>query len=95
MYGALAPHQQLVAFDPAPVGFRKARLLAYIHMPIELAQVILATNIAETSITINGIKHVVDTGLVKARSFTPRIGLETLAIRPISQAQVAGTLINS
>ncbi len=64
----------------------------YVHVEIGVVnqQVILATNIAETSITINGIKYVVDTGVVKSRSFNPRIGLETLAVCPISKAQVDG-----
>lgn len=37
--------------------------------------------------TINGIRYVVDTGVVKARTYNPRIGLETLAIRAVSKAQ--------
>lgn len=36
-------------------------------------KVILSTNIAETSITIAGIKYVVDTGMVKAKKYTPRM----------------------
>ena len=64
---------------------------------------ILATNIAETSITVNGIKYVVDTGMVKvceacnarwvsqpqARTFNSRIGLEMLGVVPVSKAQVS------
>jgi HrpA-like RNA helicase len=48
--------------------------------------VILATNIAETSITISGIKYVVDTGLVKVRAFNAKTGIESLSIEPISKA---------
>ena len=66
-YAALAPHQQLKVFEPAPPNTRK---------------VILATNIAETSITINGVVYVVDTGMVKARTFDSRIGLDQLAVTP-------------
>jgi ATP-dependent RNA helicase DHX8/PRP22 len=59
IFAALPPDQQLKVFDPPPKNTRK---------------VILATNIAETSITIKGIKYVVDTGAVKARSFDAKIG---------------------
>jgi len=58
-------------FDPAPPGCRK---------------VILATNIAETSITINGIRFVIDTGFVKSKAFNPLNGMESLALTPISKA---------
>ncbi|KAF5196325.1 Atp-dependent rna helicase protein, partial [Thalictrum thalictroides] len=49
--------------------------------------VILATNIAETSVTIPGIKYVVDPGLVKARFYDPNKRLESLIVIPISKAQ--------
>lgn len=52
-------------------------------------QVILATNIAETSLTIPGIRYVIDPGLVKAKAYNPRIGVESLAVVPISKAQAA------
>ena len=48
---------------------------------------VLATNIAETSVTIPGIKYVIDPGLVKARAYDPKKGLESLIIVPISKAQ--------
>ena len=72
LYGALAAEQQLEVFKPAPAGHRK---------------VILATNIAETSLTINGIVYVIDTGMVKQKTFNPRTQLDTLRVRPISRAQ--------
>lgn len=50
-------------------------------------QVILATNIAETSVTIPGIKYVIDPGLVKARTYNPITGVESLIIVPASKAQ--------
>ncbi|KAK6931345.1 Helicase, C-terminal [Dillenia turbinata] len=72
IFSSLPSEQQMKVFTPAPSGFRK---------------VILATNIAETSVTIPGIKYVVDPGLVKARSFNPVTGIESLVIVPTSKAQ--------
>ncbi|KAJ7997354.1 hypothetical protein DPEC_G00228110 [Dallia pectoralis] len=72
LYASLPPAQQLRVFQPAAKGCRK---------------VILSTNIAETSITISGIKYVIDTGMVKAKRFNPDSGLEVLAVQRISKAQ--------
>ncbi|GLC42130.1 hypothetical protein PLESTM_001294900 [Pleodorina starrii] len=72
IYAALPPEQQMKVFEPAPDGQRKA---------------ILATNIAETSITIPGVRYVIDTGHVKARDYNAKLGLESLAVVPVSQAQ--------
>ncbi|XP_054022396.1 ATP-dependent RNA helicase DHX33 [Dryobates pubescens] len=72
LYASLPYSQQLRVFQPAPKGCRK---------------VILSTNIAETSITIPGIKFVVDTGMVKAKKYSPDTGLEVLALQRVSQAQ--------
>ena len=47
---------------------------------------VLATNIAETSLTINGIVYVVDVGLCKQKSYDPRTGMEALRVVPISKA---------
>ena len=58
-------------FEPTPEGARK---------------VVLATNIAETSLTIDGIKFVVDTGFCKQKSYNPRSGMESLIVTPISKA---------
>ncbi|KAI1304582.1 putative ATP-dependent RNA helicase dhr2 [Mortierella claussenii] len=58
-------------FEPAPVGTRK---------------VILATNIAETSITIPNIRYVVDTGCHKSRGYNAKIGIESLLVEPISKS---------
>jgi ATP-dependent RNA helicase DHX33 len=49
--------------------------------------VILSTNIAETSVTIPGVRCVVDPGLVKTRGYSPLVGLDILSVQPISQAQ--------
>eukprot|EP01147_Barroeca_monosierra_P003601 gene3601-6193_t len=72
MYGALAPQEQLMAFAAPPENTRK---------------VVLATNIAETSITIQNIKYVIDPGLVKQRVFNSRTGMDVLSIVPVSKAQ--------
>ncbi|KZP00950.1 P-loop containing nucleoside triphosphate hydrolase protein [Calocera viscosa TUFC12733] len=74
LYGALPPEQQKKIFDPPPAGTRK---------------VVLATNIAETSITIPGIRYVIDTGLCKERSYHTRhggSGLDELLVKPISKS---------
>ncbi|KAF7723566.1 DEAH-box RNA helicase prp16 [Apophysomyces ossiformis] len=49
-------------------------------------KVIVATNIAETSLTVDGIMYVVDTGFCKLKVYNPRIGMDALQITPISQA---------
>lgn len=50
-------------------------------------QVILATNIAETSLTIDGIKYVIDPGFCKQNSYNARTGMESLIVTPISKVQ--------
>lgn len=49
-------------------------------------KVILATNIAETSITIGGVRFVVDPGLVKMRGYSAKTGVESLVVTAVSQA---------
>ncbi|XP_039173088.1 pre-mRNA-splicing factor ATP-dependent RNA helicase DEAH10 [Eucalyptus grandis] len=72
IFSSLPSEKQMRVFAPSPPGFRK---------------VILATNIAETSVTIPGIKYVVDPGFVKARSYDPAKGMESLIVIPTSKAQ--------
>ena len=50
---------------------------------------VLATNIAETSVTVPGVRYVVDAGFVKTREYQASSGAETLRVLPISQAQAA------
>lgn len=49
-------------------------------------KVIVATNIAETSLTVDGIMYVVDTGYCKLKVYNPKIGMDALQITPVSQA---------
>lgn len=71
LFANLPTAQQTQIFDATPSGCRK---------------VVLATNIAETSITIPGIRYVIDCGLRKTRSYIARTGVDTLAVNPISKA---------
>ncbi|MCL7038028.1 hypothetical protein MKW94_024499, partial [Papaver nudicaule] len=71
IYANLPTELQSKIFEPTPEGARK---------------VVLATNIAETSLTIDGIKYVIDPGFVKMKSYNPRTGMESLLINPISKA---------
>jgi len=48
--------------------------------------VVLATNIAETSLTIDGIVYVIDPGYCKQSSYNARTGMESLVVTPISKA---------
>jgi ATP-dependent helicase HrpB len=54
--------------------------------PIARRKVVLSTNVAETSLTIEGITAVVDTGLVRLLDFDPHVGMDRLQLKPISQA---------
>lgn len=71
LYAGLTTDQQMYVFEPAPGNTRK---------------VIASTNIAEASVTINGIVYVVDCGFAKLRAYNPTTGIETLTGVPISKA---------
>ncbi|MDE7680939.1 ATP-dependent helicase HrpB [Enterobacter hormaechei] len=73
LYGALHLADQRKAILPAPAGQRK---------------VVMATNIAETSLTIEGIRLVVDSTQERVASFDPRTGLTRLLTQRISQASM-------
>ncbi|MBH3234780.1 ATP-dependent helicase HrpB [Serratia marcescens] len=73
LYGALPLAQQQKAIQPAAPGRRK---------------VVLATNVAETSLTIEGIRLVVDSGLERVARYDVRNGLTRLATQRISQASM-------
>ncbi|KTW26460.1 hypothetical protein T552_02939 [Pneumocystis carinii B80] len=59
---------------------------AFIKTPSNTRKVILATNIAETSVTVKGVKYVIDTGLEKAKRYNSRLGIEVLHIESISKS---------
>ncbi|KAK6182959.1 hypothetical protein SNE40_010524 [Patella caerulea] len=72
LYAALPSQAQLRVFQPTPKGARK---------------VIVSTNIAETSVTIHGIRYVIDCGMVKAKVYNPNSGLDILKVVRVSKAQ--------
>lgn len=49
----------------------------------------MATNIAETSLTLDGVKFVIDSGYCKLKVYNPRIGMDALQVTPISQANAS------
>lgn len=71
LYSGLTTDQQMYVFESAPEKTRK---------------VIVSTNIAEASVTIDGIVYVVDCGFAKLRAYSPGTGIETLTAVPISKA---------
>ncbi|KAI0953476.1 Cyclin-dependent kinase catalytic subunit, variant 4 [Taiwanofungus camphoratus] len=71
IYANLPSDMQAKIFEPTPEGARK---------------VVLATNIAETSITIDGVVFVIDPGFVKQNSYNPRTGMSSLVVVPCSRA---------
>jgi len=71
IYANLPTDLQAKIFEPTPPGARK---------------VVLATNIAETSLTIDGIVYVIDPGFVKENQYNPRTGMESLVVVPCSRA---------
>jgi len=71
LYGALDLAQQDLALAPAPSGYRK---------------IVLATSIAETSLTIQGVRVVIDSGLARVPRFDPASGLTRLATVRVSRA---------
>lgn len=71
LYGNLSPQKQDAAVSPAPEGTRK---------------VVLSTDIAETSLTIEGVRVVIDSGLARRPRFSPSSGMTSLVTVRISQA---------
>ncbi|RKF72456.1 putative ATP-dependent RNA helicase prh1 [Golovinomyces cichoracearum] len=71
LYGSLSAQAQQEAFEKVKEKFTR--------------KVVLATNIAETSITVSGVRYVVDCGKSKVKQYRPRLGLESLLEKPISK----------
>lgn len=71
LYAGLPTEQQMYVFQKPSPGTRK---------------LIVSTNIAEASVTIDGIIYVIDTGYVKLRAYDPTLGIERLNVVPISKA---------
>merc|ERR1719284_1070734 len=71
VYSALPSEMQTMIFEPPPPGCRKC---------------IVATNIAEASLTIDGIYFVVDPGMAKVKMYNAKTGMDSLTITPVSQA---------
>lgn len=74
IYSQMPADLQAKIFDRAAPGVRKC---------------IVATNIAETSLTVDGIRYVVDAGYSKMKVYNPKMGMDTLQITPISQANAS------
>jgi len=72
LYGRLSAADQHRVFGPRPTGVRR--------------RVVLATNVAETSLTVPGIRYVIDTGLARISRYSTRAKVQRLPIEPISQA---------
>jgi pre-mRNA-splicing factor ATP-dependent RNA helicase DHX38/PRP16 len=71
MYSALPADLQAQIFSAAAAGVRK---------------VVVSTNIAETSLTVDGVVYVVDSGLCKVKVYNPKIGMDALIVVPVSRA---------
>uniref|UniRef100_A0A1D2A9T0 RNA helicase n=1 Tax=Auxenochlorella protothecoides TaxID=3075 RepID=A0A1D2A9T0_AUXPR len=71
IYSQLPSDLQAKIFERAPEGTRK---------------IVVSTNIAETSLTVDGIIYVIDTGYAKMKVYNPKMGMDALTVFPESQA---------
>ncbi|KAK2975250.1 hypothetical protein RJ640_028002 [Escallonia rubra] len=72
LHGSLPPELQVRVFSPPPPNCRRF---------------IVATNVAETSLTVDGVVYVIDSGYVKQRQYNPASGMYSLDVVPISKVQ--------
>jgi ATP-dependent RNA helicase DHR2 len=72
LFGQLSIEAQHEAFQPVKEPFTR--------------KIVLSTNIAETSVTVPGVKYVIDSGKAKVRQFRSRLGMESLLAKPISKS---------
>ncbi|TYG80088.1 hypothetical protein ES288_D02G188400v1 [Gossypium darwinii] len=72
LHGSLPPEMQVRVFSPPPPNCRRF---------------IVATNIAETSLTVDGVVYVIDSGYVKQRQYNPATGMYSLDVVQISKVQ--------
>lgn len=77
MYSQLPADLQAKIFETAPDGIRK---------------VIVSTNVAETSLTVDGIRYVIDSGFCKLKVYNPKIGMDALLVTPVSKANGKSSL---